>query len=164
MITCKWLLSVYSLVYHMISSLGETLDTMITWEWFHFSIYFYINCFLLYNSFIDVPHGSYWIMVCIFIGIQKRLKVDWFGIYFLLSISWYLFFVLLQYPPKILLSSSVWQLFPQNSPWVILGCDMLHYYFLIGELHWLWNDAGLLIEINYYFFTILSLTAHIKRK
>ena len=38
--------------------------------------------FLLGNSFIKSPHGSYWVVICIFIGVQKWLKVDWFGIYF----------------------------------------------------------------------------------
>ena len=91
MITCKWLLSVYSLVYHMISSLGETLDTMIVWQWFHCGIYFYINCF------------PPWILLD-YMYFYRSSKNDW---------KW------TGLVSKFLVSSSVWPLFLQNSSWVL---------------------------------------------
>ena len=148
------------------SSLGGTLDTMITWQWFHFGIYFYINCFLLDNSFIRSPP---WILLGYMYFSQSSKKIE--SIFFCLAIvssklvmgPFGLWYASLSEFINDLKHGGL--LFTSSASALISTCSISEVtnYYLIGELYWLWNDAGLLIKIDYYF-PIFSLTAQITRK
>ena len=141
----------YSLVYHMISSLGETLETMITWEWFHFGNYFYINCFMLDNSFIRSPQ---WIPLDYMYLYQSSKKIE-------SGLVWYLFLVIY----FLVSNSSIFCLAIVSSklamgPFGLWYASLLPYWKASLTMKWCWPFDKNKLLLLYVF----SLTAYITRK